>query len=182
VEQAKPGEPTARTDDQAETGRQRYTVAEAAQLLDTSVEGIRGRIKRGTLENVKDGGTVYVLLSSDQAQPASDQSTDQARPDAREDLVDELRSRVAFLEHELERRGEETERLHRIIGGLTQATAQLSSRVPELEARREEPSESPEPRSSEASPTPTDAGGEVHEPSEPPDSEAPRSWWRRWLG
>jgi hypothetical protein len=80
-------------------------------------------------------------LRSD-AQFLLDASAD--RPDAREELVDERRDRVRFLEGELERRGEESERLHRIIAGLTQATAHLSSRVPELEARREEPSESPD--------------------------------------
>ena len=55
-------------EDRAETGR-RYTVAEAARLLDTTAEAIRSRIKRGTLQSVKEGATVYVLLSPDQTPP-----------------------------------------------------------------------------------------------------------------
>jgi hypothetical protein len=39
---------------------------------------------------------------------------------------------------------------------------------------------STEPRSD--SPTPTDAGEEAQEGSERPDSEAQKSWWRRWFG
>jgi hypothetical protein len=44
-------------------------VAEAARLLNTSAEAIRSRVKRGTLESIKEGKTVYVLLDTDQAPP-----------------------------------------------------------------------------------------------------------------
>ena len=46
--------------------------------MGVSVKDIRRRIKRSTLAQVKrPHGTVDVLLSADQAQPATDQSTDQ---------------------------------------------------------------------------------------------------------
>jgi hypothetical protein len=198
------GESTTHADDQAGTGRQRVSVAKAATILNTSVEGVRSRIKRGTLESVKEGGAVYVLLSPDQLptgpQPDADQSADRAG-----DLVDELRARIAFLEAELERRGEAEERLHRIMAGLTQTAAQLSSRVPELEAPTSqapssEAEDAPEsPPSPGPTPTPAPTGGErgtatetsPEMPMGPTPSEASeatqdsserRSWWQRLFG
>jgi hypothetical protein len=53
-------------EDQSQTGRQRLTVAEASEVLGITVEAVRGRIKRGTLEHERDSGTVYVLLPADQ--------------------------------------------------------------------------------------------------------------------
>jgi hypothetical protein len=50
-------------------GRRRYTVAEAAEALGITAEAARTRIRRGTLESVKEGGKVYVLLSPDQTPP-----------------------------------------------------------------------------------------------------------------
>ena len=47
--------------------------------------------------------------------------------------------RIELPEREIERRGEAEERLHRIVAGLTQTAAQLSVRVPELEAPRMPP-------------------------------------------
>ena len=58
---------------QSGTGRRRVSVAEAAEVLGTTVEGVRGRIKRGTLEVEREGERVFVLLPADQ-------STDRARP------------------------------------------------------------------------------------------------------
>lgn len=168
----------------------RVTVARAADILGVSVEAVRGRIKRGTLEReTGEDGTVYVLLSPDQSRPDADQSTDRTQPaetlvnvSVREDLIDELRNRVAFLESELERRGDETERLHRIIGGLTQTAAQLSSRIPqELEAGVGEPGEPQRREDAPQSPgpghTPTPEGEGSQASSERPEG---RSWWRFW--
>jgi hypothetical protein len=66
------------------------------------VEAVRGRIKRGTLEHERDSGTVYVWLDIDQSptsdQPDDDQLTGQPQPDVDEELADELRSRIRYLE------------------------------------------------------------------------------------
>src|SRR5918998_6205093 len=55
----------------------RLTVADAAQLLGLSAEAVRMRIKRGTLASEKVGGTVYVLLESNQTRTNTDQTSDQ---------------------------------------------------------------------------------------------------------
>jgi hypothetical protein len=94
-------------EDQSQTGRRRLTVAEASEILGVTVEAVRGRIKRGTLEHERDSGAVYVLLDTDQPttgrQPGDDQPTDQARPGAHEELADELRNRIRYLERQVVR-------------------------------------------------------------------------------
>ena len=53
-------------EDQSQTSRQRVTVAQASEILGVTVEAVRGRIKRGTLEHERHSSTVYVLLHADQ--------------------------------------------------------------------------------------------------------------------
>jgi hypothetical protein len=64
-----------RTGDEGLPPERRYTVAEATRILDTTAEAVRSRIKRGTLESVKDGATVYVLLSADRTPPERSRAT-----------------------------------------------------------------------------------------------------------
>jgi hypothetical protein len=56
-----------------------------------------------------------------------------------EELVEELRDRVAFLERSLERRSVEAERYLQIVAGFTQTNNQLASRLRKLEAPQEPP-------------------------------------------
>src|SRR5215218_2021148 len=127
----------ARTDgDRATTERRRATVLEAAELLGISVEAVRSRIKRGTLESVKEGGRTYALLDAVQIRPVSDQSLGR-------ELIDELRDRVRSLERRLDEERVSSAELGRIIAALTQ-------RIPEL----------PSPASSESPGSPIRAAEE----------------------
>jgi hypothetical protein len=140
--------------------KRRFSVPEAAHVLGISPEAVRTRLSRGTLDSVRDGGRVFVLLDHDITSPNQDISGDQTA------LVESLRDQVAFLQRELERRADEAGELRRIIAALT-------SRIPEIEPPRETPSEAPEARVT---------------PSEPvPNTEAPQGgerppWWRRVFG
>ena len=138
----------------------RLTVSEAAGALGISAEAVRSRLKRGTLRSVKDGATVYVLLTPDQSRPDADQTAPE--PDQTGDQT-EL---VAVLREQLAAEREANRENRRIIIALT-------SRVPELEAARE-PRESPTP-SPEASEgtTPQPGREEAEEPAQR------RPWWRR---
>lgn len=156
--------------------RRRVTVQEAAHLLGTTVEGVRSRIKRGTLIKDKDeDGTVYVLLDPDQTRPGADQTspdadrtTDQA--DSSEaltrELIAELRAQNEHLRSELSIRNEELRRKDTILMTMAQ-------RLPELEAPRDTPPEAPE------SPLSGSDGsvGDTHTP----EPERP-SWWQRIFG
>jgi|SRR5829696_6072868 len=136
--------------DQPPIGRT-VTVKEAAAILGISPEAVRARIKRGTLHKEKGAdGAVYVRLDAD----GTHDGTSAHR--GRDELVDELRDRVRYLE-------EESRRKDSII--LT-----MAQRIPELEA----PSE---PRESPVSPSEEPTEGERVSEGE----AQRRSWWRRLL-
>jgi len=147
-------------------------VAEASEILGVTVEAVRGRIKRDTLEHEKAAdGTMYVLLKPDQARPAADQSSGQS-PD-HPLIVTRLENEVQFLREELARKDA-------ILLSMTEAMKALN---PPPEAS----SEARESDVSEASPgpteTPTDAGGGPQSGAEP-TIEGRRAWlwwWVAWL-
>ena len=103
-----------------DNGALRVTIREAASRLGVTEAAIRKRIQRGSLD--KEMGTdgrvyVYLDLSQDMPQPES-----QVHHEALvEELVEEPRDRVAFLERALERRSVEAERSkgywRRLFGG-----------------------------------------------------------------
>lgn len=157
----------------------RYTVQEAAEILGASVDAVRGRIRRGTLDSMKVEGIVYVLLdetsrdrhSEKSANRLGENSPDQpANPDQSE-LVEELREQVEWLRREVERKDT-------IIMALTQ-------RVPELEAPRAD-AEREAPRAPRDGPETVSEGadkGDVPpEPREPISRPERGSWWRRFFG
>ena len=156
---------------------ERLSVMEAAEALGVTRDAIHKRIRRGTIEYEKgeDGRFyVYVDTSTSRVDQSAYESKDESKVEVLERLIEGQQDRIAFLERELERRGDETVRLHQIVAGLTQANAQLAARVPELEAPQEvaeaaetvEEPEKAEPRSS---------AGKAQERER-------RPWWRRVFG
>ncbi len=159
----------------AQTETRRVTVAEAAQLLNTTVEGVRSRIKRGSLDSMRVSGTVYVLLQphqverGDQTSPgAQTRPDDQMSPgdwfspvDALQQLVDEQRNQLDWFRREVERKDT-------II-------MQMAQRIPELEPAREAP---PEPREEPETASPEMEGVEVPLAEEKPQ----RSFWQKLFG
>jgi predicted DNA-binding protein YlxM (UPF0122 family) len=166
---------------------ERLSVVEAAEALGVTRDAIHKRIKRGSVkyEKGKDGRLyVYVDTSTSGLDASLDESKDESKVEVFERLIEGQQDRIAFLERELERRGDETTRLHQIVAGLTQANAQLASRVPELEAPRES-RETPERPAGPTEETITPAPGDAHEATEEPEgqeSASPRSLWSRIFG
>jgi predicted DNA-binding protein YlxM (UPF0122 family) len=158
---------------------ERLSVAEAAEALSVTRDAIHKRINRGIIEHEKgeDGRFyVYVDTSTEGLDLSTDMSVDKSTVESLERLINSQHDRIAFLERELDRRGDETTRLHQSVAALAQANAQLSARVPELEAPQEA----------------TDAADTVEE--EPERAKRPHSatggaqegprrpWWCRVLG
>jgi hypothetical protein len=147
---------------------QRYTVQEAAEVLGTSVDAVRGRIRRGTLDSLKVDGVVYVLLDSTNQERQSDKTTTDADEKRQQtvdqsELVAELRGQIDWLRREVERKDT--------------ILMQMAQRIPELEPAREEPREPQEvPVSSSEE---TDKGKAPHEQQE---TSQQRSWWRAFFG
>jgi hypothetical protein len=142
---------------------EKYTVREVASLLGTSVDAVRGRLRRGSLDSMKVDGVVYVLL--DEASRDRHAGKETRRPDKtnqqnavnrdQSELLEELRNQNDWLRREIERKDT-------IIMSLTQ-------RIPELEAPLE-------PRESPMTPSEEESGDPA-----PPGPER-RSWWRRFFG
>ena len=168
--------------------RRLVSVREAAEALDLTVDAVRGRIKRGSLDHHKDpDGTVHVWLDADESRLSDDQPNNQPRlgDDDRDDLlVAELRDQVAFLRDLVRNSRDELrrERLAREEERRRHDTVimQITQRIPEL------------PQAGPLSPAPRDA---PQTPAEEPDGRSepgpateeaqedaqPRSWWRRWF-
>ena len=134
--------------------RRRLDLKGAAEVLDTSVDAVRKRIARGTLESEKVDGKVYVWL--DDGAPLS--NTDA--------LISSKDETIAVLREQLEAERQAHAEARRIIAGLVE-------RVPALEAPSE-PRESPE--------TPSDVAGETAAPPGAEEPAEPRPWWRRVFG
>ena len=149
----------------------RYTVTQAADMLGISTGAVRNRLSRGTLRSVKEGGTVYVLLSPDIPRDVKRDVADtpsgipHPEPDA---LTSELRDRLRYVEEQLEAERQAHAEARRLL------MAALERIPPQIEAPRET-QESPET---------------VEEPERAePRTGAPgaqegvrRPWYRRWFG
>jgi hypothetical protein len=140
-------------EDRPQTSRQRVSVAQAAEILGITVEAIRGRIKRGTLQHERHSGTVYVLLDADQStnrtRPDTDQTTDRLQSDSAA-LISEMRDRIGSLERQLEQERQANSEHRRLLA------AALERIPPQLEPP-------PEERESDASPGRTAEVGEIWE-------------------
>ena len=115
-----------------DTGTLRITIREAAYRLGVTEDAIRKRIQRGSLEKeLGSDGRVYVYL--DLGQDISHPKSQVHRDPMVDELVEELKDRVAFLERALDRKSLEAERYQQIVAGLTQ-TNKLATQLREPEA------------------------------------------------
>jgi hypothetical protein len=136
-------------------------VAEAADALGISVDAVRSRVKRGTIEHERKGARVYVLLGDDESRPGHDQGTT-----AREDRTAEL---IATLREQLQAERQAHAEARRLL-------AAALERIPAIEAPQEgsEASETVEEEPERAEPH--SATGEAEEGAQR------RPWWRRMFG
>ena len=149
---------------------ERYTVAQAADMLAITTGAVRNRLSRGTLPKVKEGGTVYVLLPADMSRDTKRDTSDtpSGMPHGEsEALTSELRSRLRYVEEQLESERQAHAEARRIIAGLVE-------RIPPAIEAPPEP-----PVASESAP------GEVADRGHAPEERertATRPWWRRVFG
>jgi hypothetical protein len=148
-------------EDQSQTGRRRLTVAEASEILGITVEAVRGRIKRGTLDHERTDKGVFVLLDADQSagrtRPDTDKTTGRLQSDGAA-LISAKDETIATLRDQLEAERQAHAEARRLL------MAALERIPPQLEAP--ESTESP-------GPTPTDT-------PEEPQAQTSRRWWEFW--
>ena len=145
----------------------RLTVQEAAEVLGTSVDAVRMRARRGSLDSEKEpDGRVYVYLNDDSSETKHKLD---GEPSALISAKDET---IAVLIEQLAEEREARRRADTIIVQLTQANSALASRVPELEA----PASSPAEWADDEEYQREDEGLSTRSP------EQRQSWWKRWFG
>ena len=165
-------------DPSGHSSTRRVSVDEAARELGLSVDAIRKRVQRGTIPYEKDAaGRVRVILDTSERLQDDVQDAAEAEPDQAQ-LVEVLREQVAYLREQLDQerqaRTEERRRQDTII-------AQLTSRLPELEA-------APETRESPAVSSSEEGGSTIHTAPRRTEQETSKvgetlpSWWRRIFG
>jgi excisionase family DNA binding protein len=147
-----------------DTAQDRVTIQEAAQRLGVKEDAIRKRIQRGSLRHEKtQEGRVFVWV--DTAQDAARDTTEDTYQDVSRDAVLAAKDEtIAALQEQLAQANERDRENRRIIAALT-------SRIPAIEAPREDAPESAEPRS--GTDAPTEASGEAQAATE-------RRWWEFW--
>jgi len=149
--------------------RRRLTIDQAADQLGITVDAVRGRVKRGTIDHVREGRRVYVLLAADQMRPGHDQDADQGARETATELEDRTAELIATLREQLQAERQAHAEARRIIAGLVE-------RIPAIEAPQEPPgdSETVEDEPEMGQPRSDIPGSQT--------GEQPRPWWRRWLG
>jgi hypothetical protein len=150
----------------------RYTVGEAADILGISTGAVRNRLSRGTLRSVKEGGTVYVLLSTDMPRDVKRDVADTPGGMPQSDatvLTSELRDRLRYVEQQLEAERQAHAEARRIIAGLVE-------RIPALEAPTDSAPAAPQ------GPEPGEQAGDRGDAPQQPETATSRPWWRRVFG
>jgi hypothetical protein len=125
-------------------------VAEAADALGITVDAVRSRVKRGTIDHERKGGRVYVLLGADEARPGHDQDTDQVSDQGARESEDRTAELITTLREQLQAERQSHAEARRLLA------AALERIPPQLVA----PSEV---RESDVSPEPTGELGELRE-------------------
>jgi hypothetical protein len=161
--------------------RQRLNVQEAAEVLGISVDAVRMRTRRGTLDSEHENGRLYIWLDTDSSN-VHPQGQDEALLREKDERIEELREQVHHFREVLAEERDARRRADTIIAQLTQANAALAQRVPELEPPREQEAPQEPPGGPQSA-----AAGSVREEAPPAGDGAQegveaRSWWRRVLG
>jgi hypothetical protein len=156
--------------DEPQANHERLTVAQAAAALGITEGAVRSRIKRGTLPTTKERGTVFVLLGDGTSE--ANRPPNIGVPGDQSELIASLQDQVRYLREQLdaerEARTEERRRHDTVV-------AQLTSKIPAIEA----PQEAAE-ASAAAAEEPERA--EPHSATGGAEEGVRRPWWRRVFG
>ena len=156
---------------------QRYSIRDAARVLGLTEEAVRQRVKRGTLDSIKVGGSLFVLLdldkSSDRERPITDEASDTSSGLSNDTsrLVENLEDEVANLRRQLDQANERDRENRRVIAALT-------ARMPELPTAREHDGPTNESGSPVLPSEGEDSGTAVSNEQEPSQR---RSWLYRFF-
>ncbi len=168
----------------------RVTVPEAAEILGTTTDAVRSRMRRGKLRREEgEDGTVYVILEGREADHGVDSretvggaretvedrrgtvesTAGDGRQTVEDGLVEVLSDQVSYLREQLDKEREANRENRRLL-------AAALERIPELEAPRDATPETRDAPETASDGLGKGAGrGEERSPQQ-------GSWWRRFFG
>jgi hypothetical protein len=156
--------------------KRKLNVQDAAEVLGISVDAVRMRARRGSLESAHENGRLYVWLDNDETcvNGASERVRERVQNVAERELIDDLREQVSFLRAQLQEERDENRRKDHLLA------AALERIPPQLEPPQEKPQGRPsEPR--ESSETTTEEFRGTHAPPIPERPAERRSWLHRFF-
>jgi excisionase family DNA binding protein len=140
----------------------RLTVQEAAEVLGTSVDAVRMRVRRGSLQSEKDpDGRVYVWVDEDSSETKPGLDSEPSM------LISAKDETIYILTQQLEAERQAHAEARRLL-------AAALERIPAIEAP--EARESPETVEEETE------GAEPRPATVESQEGVRRPWWRRWFG
>ena len=162
-------------EDPGQGTRRRLSVAQAADALGITVDAVRSRVKRGTIDHERIGSRVYVLLDADESRPSHDQYTDQVGDQGTTVPEDRTAELISTLREQLQAERQAHAEARRLL-------AAALERIPAIKAPQQAP-ESRETAEEESE------RAEAQEGTEPPEQLsgwlAPVDklpWWHYVLG
>ena len=120
--------------------REALTVPEAADRLGLSIDAVRMRIRRGTLSTAEINGKKLVLVPrsvTDETHHDNDE-TSAAQPPDNAELVDQLRSEIAYLRQTLDAEIEARRRADHLVAGMIDERGELTVQIASLTANERE--------------------------------------------
>jgi len=123
--------------------KRKLNVQDAAEALGISVDAVRMRARRGSLESAHENGRLYVWLDNNETgvNGATERVRERVQNVAERELIDDLREQVSFLRAQLQEERDENRRKDHLLA------AALERMPPQLEPpRRSKPKESRQSR------------------------------------
>jgi hypothetical protein len=155
----------------------KLNVQDAAEALGISVDAVRMRARRGSLESEHENGRLYVWLDSNETgvNGAAERVRERVQNVAERELIDDLREQVSFLRAQLqEERDENRRKDHLLAAALERIPPQIEPPQEQAQRRPSEPRESSQPVSEDPYLT--------HVPPAPEQPVERPSWWKRFFG
>ncbi len=160
----------------------KLNVQDAAEVLGISVDAVRMRARRGSLESVHENGRLYVWLDNDETSVnvAAERVRERVQNIAERELIEDLREQVSFLRAQLQEEREENRRKdHLLAAALERIPPQLEPPQETAQGKPSEPQEDRVTATEEA--TKGRGSGTLSEQQE--SSQHPKqSWWRALFG
>lgn len=162
--------------------KRRYTVIEAAKMLEVGTDAVRKRVARGTIEHERVDDTVYVWLDDGHDGGATSRHDGGTNGDGTElvaayrDQLDGYKDQVRYLREQLDAERRANDENRRLLAALIQRVPELEA-GPDVSAPSQAREEAPEPAAN-------GAGGPVPQSDEveAQSSIERRSWWREFFG